>query len=72
VSNADSLGKVATGENLPDALTMCFYEDTPTVKHLVIPVNSTNEELSESQLEMVAGGLASTTLPIIAGLKAVP
>lgn len=64
--------KEATGENLPDALTICFYEDTPTVKHLVIPVNSTNEELSESQLEMVAGGLASTTLPIIAGLKPVP
>lgn len=55
--------KEATGEDVPDALTICFHEDTPTVKHLVIPANLTNEELSDSQLEMVAGGIAAS-IPI--------
>lgn len=54
--------KEATGEDVPDALTICFHEDTPTVKHLVIPVNPTSEELSDFQLEMVAGGIAAPIL----------
>jgi len=64
--------KQATGEDVPDSLTICFHEDTPTVKHLVIPTNPTNEELSASQLEMVAGGIGTSILtqltqpPIIA------
>lgn len=66
--------KEATGQDIPDALTICFHEDTPTVKHLVIPMNSTTEELSDTQLEMVAGGsFASLSilkkLPFVAGFR---
>ncbi len=53
--------KEATGEDVPDALTICFHEDTPTIKHLVIPLHPTNAELSDSQLEVVAGG--TTLIP---------
>ncbi|MBD2526767.1 NHLP leader peptide family RiPP precursor [Nostoc sp. FACHB-133] len=46
-----------TGTDLSDTLRICVYEDTPTVKHLVVPVNTTNDELNELDLMMVAGGI---------------
>lgn len=68
--------KEATGEDVPVALTICFHPDTLTVKHLVIPTNPANEELSDFQLEMVAGGTGKPVFPpplppLINGLLAV-
>jgi hypothetical protein len=48
--------KEATGQDLPESLTVRIYENTPTLKHMVIPLNPANEELSDLELEMVAGG----------------
>ncbi|MEA5627197.1 NHLP leader peptide family RiPP precursor [Nostoc sp. UHCC 0251] len=49
----------AMGLMLPMSLEIRVYEDTPTVKHLVLPVNPFNSELSDADLELVAGGKAS-------------
>ena len=46
-----------TGESLPEELNIVVHENTPTLKHLVICVDSINEELSEKELETIAGGI---------------
>jgi hypothetical protein len=46
----------ATNMTLPISLEIRVYEDKPTVKHLVLPVNPANSELSDADLELVAGG----------------
>ncbi|MFA9202186.1 MAG: NHLP leader peptide family RiPP precursor [Candidatus Nanopelagicaceae bacterium] len=48
-----------TGESLPQDLDICVYENTSTLRHLVIFVDSASEELSEAELESVAGGVAT-------------
>jgi hypothetical protein len=73
--NSKAAIKEAIGEDLPEDLTICFYQDTPSVRHLVIPMNPDNEQLNDSQLDMVAGGIAFPILrqsqPYILGLIAI-
>ncbi|MEH2234546.1 MAG: NHLP leader peptide family RiPP precursor [Nostoc sp.] len=65
--------KKVIGTDLPDTLIICVYEDTQTIKHLVVPVNSSNEELNELDLMLVAGGISGIKIiePTI-GLIALP
>ncbi len=64
--------KEVTGEDVREDLTICFYEDTLTVRHLVIPINPNNQQLNDSQLEMIDGGttylILSQPQPYIIGL----
>jgi hypothetical protein len=53
-------GIISPIDSTSDTLRICVYEDTPTVKHLVVPVNTANEELNELDLMMVAGGIGHT------------
>lgn len=48
-----------TGESLSEDLEICVYENTPSLIHLVIYLNSASEELNEQELETVAGGTKS-------------
>jgi hypothetical protein len=45
------------GEDLPDSITICIHEDTPTLRNLVISTILSTEELTDQELEAVAGGV---------------
>ena len=52
-----------TGESLPEDIDVCVHENTSTLKHIVVTIDPASEELSEHELETVAGGgLIPTTL----------
>ena len=47
------------GITFPQAVTIQVHEDTPTMLHVVLPVNSQEgkpRELSDAELEYIAGG----------------
>ncbi|WP_019503716.1 NHLP leader peptide family RiPP precursor [Pleurocapsa sp. PCC 7319] len=45
-----------TGESVPEDLEIRVYKNTSILMHLVIYLEGANEELSEQELETVAGG----------------
>jgi hypothetical protein len=45
------------GIKIPDSVEIKIHQDTPTLKHLVIPADLSANELSESELIMIAGGV---------------
>jgi hypothetical protein len=47
---------IEMGIEIPDSVEIEIHQDTPTLKHLVIPVDTSSDELNESELNMVAGG----------------
>jgi hypothetical protein len=48
------------GIEIPDSIEIEIHQDTPTLKHLVIPADDSSNELSESELQIVAGGIPTT------------
>lgn len=57
LQNPKAAIKEIISTDFPDTLRICVYEDTPTIKHLVIPINTSNEEMNELDLMLVAGGI---------------
>lgn len=49
-----------TGESLPENWKIFVHENSPTLRHLVIFVDSASEELNEAELEAIAGGIGIT------------
>ena len=56
IENPKDAIALLTGESLPEDLDICVHENTPTLMHLVVYLNSAQEELSEEELKTVAGG----------------
>ncbi len=44
------------GLRLPEKMELKVWENTPTVEHMVLPLNPAESELSDADLEAVAGG----------------
>ena len=49
-----------TGTAFPSGIEVKVYENTPSLEHLVLPVDPSYSELSDSDLEAVAGGMSKT------------
>ena len=60
----------AVGIELPAVLKVRVHEDTSKVKNLVLPVNPANEDLSDVDLEAVAGGGMSKGMQVSTGCGA--
>lgn len=48
------------GVELPDAVTITVHEESLTDVHLVIPAHNAEGQISEDELELVAGGACWT------------
>jgi len=55
----------STGVKLPDNLDVRAYEDTSTLKHLVLPTNPADDELNDVELETIAGSRSKSLPPLI-------
>jgi hypothetical protein len=49
-----------TGASVPPGLEIRVVEETPTVRYLVLPLNTT--QLSDEQLDQAAGGMCWTMI----------
>lgn len=70
VSNPEGVIEKETGQKIPAGLHIRVFEETPTTVCIVVPAKF-SEELSDAQLENVAGG-AAFAQPIIRNLASTP
>ncbi|MCA1991474.1 MAG: NHLP leader peptide family RiPP precursor [Coleofasciculus sp. S288] len=73
LQNSKAAIEEVTGQAVPNELTVRVYADSPTIKHLVLPIQPETDEISESELEMVSGGsgfsIGSQWLQQLGGIK---
>jgi hypothetical protein len=56
-----------SGIRLPENLQVKVWENSPTVEHMILPVNPASSELSDRDLEAVAGGGLSKGVQVATG-----
>jgi hypothetical protein len=64
LSNPKAVLERELGVTLPQGVTIQVHEDTPTTLHLVLPMKpqaGEPQELSDAELEQVAGGVEEGT-----------
>jgi hypothetical protein len=57
LSNTKAVLEKALGEKMPENLEFKVLEQTGNTRYIVLPINTESEELSEEELEAVAGGV---------------
>jgi len=57
LSNPKAAIEGALGISIPQGVTIAVHQDTPTTLHLVLPAKVQTGELSDAELEQVAGGV---------------
>jgi hypothetical protein len=69
LSNPKDAVADAVGLDVPAMLKLRIHEDTPRVRNVILPVNPQTEELSDAELETMAGGALSKGSSPVLGCK---
>ena len=56
LTNAKEAIEKETGHKIPDSIKITIHENKPNDMHFILPANPNKKELSDDELESVAGG----------------